>query len=73
MDIQAWSRLFAIASMGIEGLVIVLFLYVLLVPWIHGIEPDVGSFHYRASFCMLIIPSIVLGEILVYSRPSSPS
>ncbi|KAJ8592208.1 hypothetical protein M405DRAFT_851064 [Rhizopogon salebrosus TDB-379] len=42
-DSDAWSRLFAIASMGIEGLVIVLFLYVLLVPWIHGIEPDYRS------------------------------
>jgi hypothetical protein len=41
-------RLFALASTGFEGLVIILFLYVLLVPWIHGLEPDVSSFllHY---------------------------
>lgn len=41
-------RLFALASTGFEGLVIILFLYVLLVPWIHGLEPDVSSLllHY---------------------------
>jgi hypothetical protein len=41
-------RLFALASTGFEGLVIILFLYVLLVPWIHGLEPGVSSFllHY---------------------------
>lgn len=39
-------RLFAFTSIGFEGLVIILFLYVLLVPWIHGLEPDVSSFQY---------------------------
>jgi hypothetical protein len=39
-------RLFAFASTGFEGLVIILFLYILLVPWIHGLEPDVSSFYY---------------------------
>lgn len=55
MNVQALSRLFAIASTGMEGLVIILFLYVLLVPWIHAIEPDVGSFHYSHSRSLYIL------------------
>lgn len=55
VNIQALSRLFAIASTGMEGLVIILFLYVLLVPWIHSIEPDVGSFHFSYSRSHILI------------------
>ncbi|KAG2036927.1 hypothetical protein BDR03DRAFT_865153 [Suillus americanus] len=58
-----WGRLFAFASTGFEGLVITLFLYVLLVPWIHGLEPDYQS--WRDSGILSSVIPILTTAILV--------
>ncbi|KAG1722967.1 uncharacterized protein EDB91DRAFT_1063682 [Suillus paluster] len=62
-DVEGLARLFALASTGLEALVIILFLYVLLVPWIHGLEPDYQS--WRDSGILSSVIPILTVAILV--------
>ncbi|KAH7908454.1 hypothetical protein BJ138DRAFT_1068801 [Hygrophoropsis aurantiaca] len=59
---DSWGRALALSSLGFGSLVITLFLYVLLVPWIYGIEPDYRS--WRESGILSSVIPILTTSIL---------
>ncbi|OAX43162.1 hypothetical protein K503DRAFT_681820 [Rhizopogon vinicolor AM-OR11-026] len=65
-DVEGLGRVFAFASTGLEGLVIILFLYVLLVPWIHGIEPNYRSWR-DSGVLSSVIPVLTVAILLGWS------
>ncbi|KAH7930142.1 hypothetical protein BV22DRAFT_1028642 [Leucogyrophana mollusca] len=59
---DGWARALALSSLGLGSLVISLFLYVLLVPWIYGIEPDYRS--WRESGVLSSVIPVLTTSIL---------
>ncbi|KAJ7066947.1 hypothetical protein C8F01DRAFT_652354 [Mycena amicta] len=46
-DAQSWARTATLASLALGGVTIALFVYIILAPWLHGVQPDFRS--WRAS------------------------
>ncbi|EGN99268.1 hypothetical protein SERLA73DRAFT_73804 [Serpula lacrymans var. lacrymans S7.3] len=59
---DGWGSTFALGSLTLGGLVVVLFLYVLLVPWIRGIETNYRS--WRESGILSSVIPILTASIL---------
>jgi len=63
-----WSRTAALGSLGLGLTTISLFIYVLLTPWIKGIEPNYRSWResgFLSSIIPLLTASIVVGWLLL--------
>ncbi|KII90014.1 hypothetical protein PLICRDRAFT_40198 [Plicaturopsis crispa FD-325 SS-3] len=53
-DVESWSRTAALTSLALGLLTIALFLYVLLVPWIKGVEPNYRSWRESGTLSSVI-------------------
>jgi len=63
-----WGRTAAVTSLALGLVIVVLFLYVLLVPWIRGIEPNYLSWRESgvlSSVIPVLTASIVMGWSLL--------
>ncbi|CAK5283764.1 unnamed protein product [Mycena citricolor] len=60
---RGWGRTAALASLGLEALTIVLFVYIFLTPWIHGESPNVRHLISRhLLLCSVLITIITLAR-----------
>ncbi|KAJ7227173.1 hypothetical protein GGX14DRAFT_347798 [Mycena pura] len=61
-DSHTWARTAALASLALGGLTVALFVYILLIPWIHGVAPDYRS--WRASGVLAsVIPMLTFSIV----------
>ncbi|KAG6331768.1 hypothetical protein ID866_7321 [Astraeus odoratus] len=61
-----WARTSAFLSLGLGSVVVGLFLYVLLVPWIQGIEPDYRSWR-QSRILSSVIPALTTAILAGWS------
>ncbi|KIK83038.1 hypothetical protein PAXRUDRAFT_832107 [Paxillus rubicundulus Ve08.2h10] len=61
-----WSRSAALLALCLGALVVLLFLYVLLVPWLQGIEPDYHSWR-KSGVLSWVIPTLTAAILVGWS------
>jgi len=68
IELEGWPRTAAVISLALGLSIVTLFLYVLLVPWIRGIEPNYRSWRESgvlSSVIPVLTASIVVGWSLL--------
>ncbi|KAJ7650290.1 hypothetical protein FB45DRAFT_887494 [Roridomyces roridus] len=53
-DPESWGRTAAVASLAFGALTVLLFVYILLTPWIHGVQPDFRSWRESGQLSSVI-------------------
>ncbi|KAF9238484.1 hypothetical protein BU15DRAFT_47679 [Melanogaster broomeanus] len=61
-----WSRTAALLSICLGALVVLLFLYVLLMPWLQGVEPDYRSWR-QSGVLSHVIPTLTTAILAGWS------
>ncbi|KIJ62806.1 hypothetical protein HYDPIDRAFT_113912 [Hydnomerulius pinastri MD-312] len=63
---DGWSRTSALSALCLGALVVVLFLYVLLVPWLQGAEPNYRSWR-QSGVLSSVIPALTMAILAGWS------
>ncbi|KIJ14329.1 hypothetical protein PAXINDRAFT_135380 [Paxillus involutus ATCC 200175] len=61
-----WSRSAALLALCLGALVVLLFLYVLLLPWLQGVEPDYRSWR-KSGVLSWVIPTLTAAILAGWS------